>query len=323
MKFVASHPLNDAAMELIRENNVELYVANSSDPHEYLDELKTADAFIIRIAVCPGDIMDACPNLKVLGRTGVGFDSVDVVHATELGLPVVVTPGANTRSVAEHAMALMFACAKNLTESENEMRKGNWQIRDAHKAFELEGKKIGIIGVGAIGMVLAKMCQGIGMKTAGYDAFAPQNVINSGSELYEDIDSLLRDCDVISIHSPLTEQTRHMISTKQFAMMKKTAMLINTSRGPVVDPQALADALNSGEIACAGVDVYETEPANLSDPVFTAKNLICTPHTAALTNEGNQRMHRDCVAGCIAVCKGEQWQKVVDRSVYQHPRFQA
>ncbi len=308
MKFVASHPINDAAMGLIRDNNVDLYVANSADPHEYLDELKTADAFIVRVATCPGDIMDACPNLKVIGRTGVGFDSVDVPHATKLGIPVVITPGANARSVAEHAFTLMFACAKNLNEAENELRRGNWQIRDAHKTFELEGRKIGISGVGAIGSILAKMCQGVGMKTAGYDAFAPQNVVKAGCELYNDMESLLRDCDVISIHSPLTDDTYHMISREQLAMMKKSAVLINTSRGPVVDSQALADALNSGEIAYAGIDVYDTEPADLSNPVFTAKNLICTPHAAALTNEANERMHYDCVAGCVAVCKGEKWQ---------------
>ena len=232
-----------------------------------------------------------------------------------------MTPGANARSVAEHAFTLMFACAKNLYEADYELRHGNWQIRDAHKTFELEGRKIGIIGVGAIGSILAKMCQGVGMKTAGYDAFAPQNVVKAGCELYNDMESLLRDCDVISIHSPLTDDTYHMISHDQFKMMKKSAVLINTSRGPVVDSQALADALNSGEIACAGIDVYDTEPADLSNPVFSAKNLICTPHAAALTNEANERMHYDCVAGCLAVCRGEKWQKVVDRSVYDHPRY--
>lgn len=321
MKIVISHPLNDAAMKLIHENNVELYVANSSDPHEYLDELKTADAFILRVATCPADIMDACPNLKVLGRTGVGYDSIDAAHATKVGLPIVITPGANSRSVAEHAVALMFAAAKNLCESEREMRNGNWNIRDAHKSFELAGKKIGIVGVGAIGTIIAGICQGLGMKTAGLDTYAPQNVVAAGCELYNDLHSLLRDCDVITLHSPLTPETYHMISTKEFEIMKPNAMLINTSRGPVVDSEALAYALNNGIIGSAGIDVYDEEPADLNNPVFSAKNIVCTPHAAALSNEANIRMHCDCVEGCIAVCKGEQWQKVADRSVYNHPRF--
>lgn len=321
MKFVLSHPLNKAGMDLLAENGVEVYIANTSDLWSCIDELKTADALIIRVAKCDAALIDACPNLKVIGRTGVGFDSIDSVHATASGIPIVITPGANNLSVAEHVVALMFALSKNLIEADGELRKGNWQIRDANKTFELAGRKIGIVGVGAIGREVARLCQGIGMKTAGLDSFAPQNVTAAGCEFYDDLHALLRDCDVITLHSPLTPETRDMISAPEFAMMKPGAMLINCSRGPVVNAQALADALNSGKIACAGVDVYEEEPAAPTDPVFTAKNTICTPHAAALTAEGNARMAYMCVEGCLAVCRGEQWQKVADRKVYEHPRF--
>ena len=321
MKFVLSHPLNEEGMQLLKKNDVELYIANSADSYSYLDELKTADAFIIRVAKCDAAIMDACPNLKVIGRTGVGFDSIDIAHANQLGIPVVVTPGANNISVAEHVVALMFALAKNICEADAQLRAGNWQIRDAHKTFELAGRKIGIVGVGAIGREVARLCQGIGMKTAGLDTFCPQNVEAAGCERYDDLHSLLRDCDVITLHSPLTPETRNMISAKEFAVMKPGAMLINTSRGPIVNAQDLADALNSGKIACAGVDVYEEEPAKLSDPVFSAKNMICTPHAAALTNEGNARMASMCAEGCLAVCRGEQWPRVADKKVYEHPLF--
>lgn len=321
MKFVLSHLLDPAGMELLEKSNVEVFVANSADAQTYLSELKTADAFIIRVAKCGADIMDACPNLKVLGRTGVGFDSIDAVHATKRGIPIVVTPGANNISVAEHVVALMFALAKNVCEADAQLRVGNWQIRDAHKTFELAGRKIGIVGVGAIGREVARLCKGIGMQVAGFDAFCPQNVELAGCERYDDLPSLLQDCDVITLHSPLTADTRNMISARELAMMKHGAMLINTSRGPIVNAQALADALNNGTIACAGVDVYEEEPAELSDPVFSAKNIICTPHAAALTNEGNARMAYQCVEGCLAVCKGEQWHNVADKKVYEHPRF--
>lgn len=321
MKIVVSHPLNEAGMAVIKQHNADLYVANSANPMKYLDELKTADAFIPRVATCTAELMDACPNLKVIGRTGVGFDCIDIAHATKLGIPVVITPGANSRSVAEHVMALMFAASKNICEADRELRRGNWSIRDAHKTFELEGRKIGIIGVGAIGTIVAKLCQSIGMQTAGYDSYAPANVEAAGCERYDDLAQLLRDCDVITLHSPLNEGTRNMISGKELAMMKKSAILINTSRGPIVNSQALADALNNGLIAYAGIDVYDEEPAQLDSPVFAAKNIICTPHAAALTNEGNARSHSMCVEGCIAVCNGEHWPMVVDRSVYEHPRF--
>lgn len=321
MKFVLTHPLNEAGMELLRENNADIFIANSSDPREYLDQLKAADAFIIRLAKCDASILAACPNLKVIGRTGVGYDSIDSAYATKAGIPIVITPGANTLSVAEHVIALMFALSKNLCQADAELRKGNWLIRDANKTFELSGRKIGIIGVGAIGREVARLCQGLGMKTAGLDTFAPQNVIAAGCEPYDDLHTLLRDCDVISLHSPLTPETRGMISAPEFAVMKPGAMLINCSRGPVVDARALAHALNSGTLACAGVDVYEDEPARLSDPVFSAKNTICTPHAAALTAESNARMAYQCAQGCLAVCRGEKWPAVADRRVYEHPRF--
>lgn len=301
---------------------MELYIANSAEPASYLDQLQDADAFIIRVGLCPADIIDRCPNLKVIGRTGVGYDNVDVAHATSLGIPVVFTPGANNRSVAEHAVASMFALAKNIKEADAQLREGNWKIRDAGKAFELNGKKVGIIGVGAIGRIVAELCQAVGMRTAGFShSHNRKKVEDAGCEYYDDLDQLLQDCDIITIHNPLTPETRDMITSRELSMMKKTALLINTSRGPIVNEQDLADALNRGAIAGAAVDVYSTEPAVADNPVFTAKNLICTPHSAALTREATDRMAVQCALGCLAVCRGEHWQNVVDKGVYANPKF--
>lgn len=316
MKFVITQQLNPVAMELLEKSGAEVYVANSGDPETYLDELKNADAYIIRIGKCNASVIEQCPNLKVIGRTGVGFDNVDVACATAHGIPVVFTPGANNRSVAEYVLASIFALARNMLEADGELRKGNWQIRDAGKSFELEGKKIGIIGVGAIGRLVAKLCQGVGMQTAGYDSFCPQNVEAAGCELYTDLHALIRDCDIITVHSPLTPDTVDMFSAKEFTLMKKNAILINAARGPIVNAHDLADALNNGIIAGAAVDVYDQEPVSMDSPIFTAKNLICTPHIAAMTNEGSMRMSVQCVEGCLAVCRGEQWAAVVDKTVY-------
>nr|MBQ6241878.1 hydroxyacid dehydrogenase [Lachnospiraceae bacterium] len=316
MKFVLTHPLNPAAMALLEEKGADVFVANSEDPETFMDELQTADVFIIRIGSCRASVIERCPGLKVIGRTGVGFDSVDVAAATAHQIPVVVTPGANNRSVAEYVMAAMFALSRNMLEADAELRKGNWQIRDAGKSFELEGRKIGIVGVGAIGRLVASLCQGIGMKTAGYDALFPQNVVAAGCELYTDLHEMIRDCDVVTVHSPLTPETVDMFTAKEFAMMKKTAVLINAARGPIVNIRDLAEALNNGVIAGAAVDVYDEEPVPMDSPAFTAKNLICTPHIAAMTNEGSVRMSVMCVEGCLAVCRGEQWPYVVDRNVY-------
>ncbi|MEM5781541.1 MAG: NAD(P)-dependent oxidoreductase, partial [Lawsonibacter sp.] len=165
MKFVMTQAVCPEGMELLA-GKAEVYVADNQDPNNYLDQMRDADALIVRIAKCDGSAIEHSPNLKVIGRTGVGYDTVDVEAATARGIPVVLTPGANNRSVAEHAVAMMFALSKNLVEGQNEMCAGNWEIRGAKKAFELEGKTVGVLGLGAIGRETAKICQGCGMKVA-------------------------------------------------------------------------------------------------------------------------------------------------------------
>lgn len=321
MKFVLTQPLDPAAMKLLKESGTEVYVANSPDLASYLDKLREADGLIIRVGICTAEIMDACPDLKVIGITGVGYDRVDVAHASKLGIPVVYTPGANSLSVAEHTIALMFAAAKNLSESESELRKGNWKIRDAGKAFELAGKTVGIIGVGAIGAHVARLSQALGMKTVGFSHSGNRRKVEAAGCTYcESMDDLLRTCDIVTIHNPLTPETEGMISARELALMKKTAVLINTSRGPIVNEADLADALNGGIIAAAAVDVFGEEPAVLDNPVFQAKNLIATPHTAALTREAKTRMHYNSAKGCLEVLKGVQWPDVVNPSVYADKR---
>ena len=185
MKFVMTQAVCPQGMELLKDI-AQVYVADNGDPNNYLDEMRDADALIVRIAKCDGKAIAGSPALKVIGRTGVGYDSVDVAEATKRGIPVVITPGANNRSVAEHAVAMMFALSKNLYEAQTEMLRGNWKIRDAKKAFELEGKTVGVIGLGAIGRETAKICRGCGMKLAGYDPFLSREKIEAlGADYYE------------------------------------------------------------------------------------------------------------------------------------------
>ena len=178
MKFVMTQAVCPEGMQLL-DGIADVYVADNQDPNNYLDEMRDAAALIVRIAKCDANAIENSPKLKVIGRTGVGYDSVDVKKATELGIPVVITPGANNRSVAEHAVAMIFALSKNLIEAQNEMCKGNWEIRGAKKAFELEGKTVGILGLGAIGRETAKICKGCGMRIAAYDPFMTTTLIGS------------------------------------------------------------------------------------------------------------------------------------------------
>ena len=295
---------------------------HNQDPNNYLDEMKDADALIVRIAKCDGHAIENSPNLKVIGRTGVGYDSVDVKTATAHGIPVVITPGANNRSVAEHAVAMMFALSKNLVEAQQEMCKGNWEIRGAKKAFELEGKTIGILGLGAIGRETAKICEGCGMKVAAYDPFlSKEQVEGYGAVYYENYEDLLKVSDVVSIHVPLTDETKNMISKKQLTEMKKTALIINCSRGGIINETDLVEALKAGEIAGAGTDVFCSEPPKTDDPLLNCPNLIVSPHSAAQTREAVIKMAQMCVKGCLAVAEGKKWPFVADKSVYDHEKW--
>lgn len=324
MKYVMTEAVAAEGMALLSDQE-EIYVAHDANPKNYKEEMKTADALIVRAApakIVNRAVMEEAPELKVIGRTGVGYDSVEVEAATALGIPVVITPGANNRAVAEHSLTMMLALSKNLVEAQVETAKGNWQIRDAHKQFELYGKKAGIIGLGRIGKDTASLCQAIGMKVAGYDPFLTKEQVEElGYEYFSDYEKLLEDCDVISIHVPLTPQTENMIGEKQFAKMKSTAIIINCSRGGIINEPDLIRALNDGSIAGAGLDVFVGEELAPGNPLLEAKNLIFSPHSAAQTREAVINMATMCVEGCKAVCEGKKWKFVADTKVYEHEKW--
>lgn len=324
MKYVMTEALVPEGMELLPKE-AEVYVAHNAEPANYKEEMENADVLIVRAApagVVSREVMKNAPKLKVIGRTGVGYDSVDVKAATEMGIPVVITPGANNRAVAEHSLAMMLALSKNLVEAQIETAAGNWAVRDAKKQFELFGKKAGIIGLGRIGKDTAALCRGIGMKVAGYDPFLTREQVEvMGYEYFENYEKLLEQCDVISIHVPLTLQTENMIAKEQFEKMKKTAIIINCSRGGIINETDLVEALNNGEIAGAGLDVFVGEELRPGNPLLTAKNLIFSPHSAAQTREAVINMASMCVNGCEAVCGGKKWKFVADEKVYEHERW--
>lgn len=321
MKFVITQALCKEGMELLA-NVDEQYIANNPDPRNYMEQMADADALIMRLAVCDKSVIEGSPNLKVIGRTGIGYDTIDIQAATAHGIPVVVTPGANNRSVAEHAVAMIFALSKNMVEAHSEMRSGNWEIRNSGKGFELEGKTAGIIGLGPIGRETAKICLGVGLKVLAYDPFFTREQIEAlGVEYCGELDELLKTADIVSVHMPLVDATRNLIAQRELELMKRTAVLINCSRGGIVNEADLVSALKAGEIAGAGLDVFCSEPPKADDPLLTCPNLVLSPHTAAQTREAVVNMAQMCVNGCLAICQGKKWPHVVDRTVYDHPRW--
>lgn len=297
MKYVMTEAVAPEGMALLDQSE-KVYVAHDANPANYTEEMKDADALIVRAApakIVNKAVMEAAPRLKVIGRTGVGYDSVDVDAATELGIPVVITPGANNRAVAEHSLTLMLALSKNLVEAQVEASKGNWAIRDAHKQFELYGKKAGIIGLGRIGRDTASLCTGIGMKVAGYDPFLTKEQIEGmGYEYYANYEDLLKDCDVISIHVPLTKETENMVSAKQLKEMKNTAIIINCSRGGIINEADLIEALDSGEIAGAGLDVFEVRRF-IQEILFLMQRILFSARTVQHRQERLLLTWQQCV----------------------------
>ena len=321
MKVTMTESICPEGMAMLE--GAEIFIAHDARPHNYIDQLKDSDAFIVRVADKGAIDAYTMDNgvFKVIGRTGVGYDSVDVTAATARGIPVVITPTANLRSVAEHAVALMMALSKNIVEGDVQQRAGNWKIRDARKAFEVETKTALVIGLGNIGKIIAHLCQGLDMKVIAHDNFvSAEQMAALNVTKYEDKMEALRTADVVFVQMPLIEGvTNNTIAKAELDAMKPTALLINCSRGEIVNEPDLCAALKSGSIAGAGLDVFWNEPTRVDDEIIHCPNVIVSPHSAAQTREAVIKMHTDCVEGCLAVLDGKKWPYVADKAVYNHP----
>ena len=321
-KVVLTHRLHEDGMDVLA-GKVAVAITNTGKPEEMLPELVDADGLIIRIGSIDRATMLAAKNLRAIGRPGVGVDDVDVAAATELGIPVVIAPGANTRSVAEHALALIFAAAKDILNSDTKTRSGQFSVRNSYKAFELLGKTLGLVGYGNIGRELAKLCSAIGMKVIVYDPYVdPASIEQQGYQYQKEMDQVLQRAEVISLHVPLTEKTRNLIGARELKLMKPDAVLINCARGGVVDEIALAEALKAGSIHSAGLDVFASEPVKADNPWVELDNVIITPHMAGLTKEAASGVATMAAEGVLAVINGEKWPHVANPKAYDHPRWQ-
>jgi D-3-phosphoglycerate dehydrogenase len=249
------------------------------------------------------EVIERAANLKVISRTGVGVDNVDVKAATEKGILVLNTPEANSISVAEHTLALIVAISKQLVMYDSELRAGNFAIRRTNRSVDIDGKTLGLIGCGRIGRFTAEKCKAaFNMNVIGYDPYIKEL---PGITLYENIEDVFAKADYISLHLPLTDETRNMVGESLLSKMKPTAFLINTSRGGIVDEAALARMLKEERIAGAALDVLESEPPKADNPLLPLKNVILTPHSAALTKECSARVAHEAALGISDYLKGK------------------
>ena len=320
-KIVISHPLYRDGMALL-EGKAEIVITNDGDSDRILDSLIDADAYILRIGKIDRKAIERCEKLKVITRPGVGYDSVDVQAATERGIPVVLCPAANARAVAEHTVALLLACAKNIVESVNETKAGNFGIRNRYAAVDIVDKMLVVLGFGNIGRQVAKLCAALDMKVGVFDPFVKRETAEEmGYVYFENMLDALAAADFVSLHMPSMPSTRGMIAAEQFKAMKPTAFFLNAARGDVVNEPALIAALKNGEIAGAGLDVLVEEPFPADHPFMTMPNVVLTPHMAAQSQETVSKLVTMAAEGKLAVLRGEKWPYVANPEVYDHPRW--
>lgn len=264
------------------------------------EDLATADAAIVRAAYrVDRDLLDRMPSLKVIARTGVGTDLVDVAEAGRRGIPVVITPGSNTASVAEGVFAHLLALVKRLAPLTALVRDGRWDDRSAVDVGDLEGFTLGIIGYGRIGRRVARIAEAFDLNVLAYDPYAeiPEN------NRCDTVEQLLEGSDFVTLHAPLTAENRNLINAERLTAMKQGAVIINCSRGGLIDLDAAHEALQSGQLSGLGLDVFDPEPP-AHHPVFDHENVTLTPHLMGFTKQGMAHTVRDAAQGAVDVLAG-------------------
>jgi D-3-phosphoglycerate dehydrogenase len=276
-----------------------------------------ADGILFRVRPrCTESLMTACKRLRVVGRHGVGLDTVDIPAATRLGVAVVHAPGSNSQAVAEHALMLMLVCVKRTLSVDAMTRAGDWSARGGGNT-ELAGKTLGIIGVGNVGRRVARFAGALGMRVLGYDRYVLADEIRRrGAEPVESLDALLPQVDVLTCHTPLTPETRHMIDARALGLMKRGAVFVNTSRGGVQDEHALFEALTRGQLGAAGLDVFEEEPTPVDNPILNLKNVVVSSHVAGVTTEATRQASLQVAGEMLRVLRGARPDVLVNPDVW-------
>jgi D-3-phosphoglycerate dehydrogenase len=318
--LVTGPSLAPAAVEVLEAAGLEpVYVPPYSGGQGLTEIVRDARpvGIISRMGRIDAPVLDAAPGLRVISKHGVGVDNIDVDQATARGVPVIVAAGANAVSVAEHAMALLFAVAKRIVPLDSGLRAGRWE-KPGFKGRELSGSSIGLVAFGAIAQQTAVYAKAFGMEVFAFDPFCPAEVFAAaGVTRIESLDELLSRCDVVSLHSPLTPETRNLIDAERLALMKPNAIIVNTARGGLIDEPALSAALAEGRIAGAGLDTFATEPPAADHPFWAETRLVVTPHIGGVTEAANARVGVEAAQGIVDVLAGRPVDpsRIVNRAV--------
>ena len=315
MKVYLGEVIHPAAVALL-EKHAEVVRPKDHSRKAYLEALKDVDGMVARKVHVGAEEMNQAPRMKIIARHGVGLDSVDLDEATRRGILVTNTPGANRESVAELAITFMLSLARRVPQAQKAMAnmpRGDIGIFSALlkqynlTGVDLEGKPLGIIGTGRIGSSVARKCiAAFDMKVQGYDPYVSADMMKSfGVQKIERLEEMLPKIDFLTVHCPLNQETKGMVGKRELAQMKKGAYVINTARGGIVNEKALLEALNSGHIAAAALDVWEIEPPDPKDPLLNHPQLLGTPHYAGTTEESLYRVGIEAVEEALRFLRGE------------------
>jgi len=294
--------IHEEGVKILENNkNFEIEVIDDLSNSNLLDKINSFDGITLRTTKLTNDILSKASKLKVISRHGVGYDNVDTNFLKQKNISLFITATANAQAVSEHVFYMMLTISKNFLNLDNEVRVGNFKKNmDKLETFELNNKEILIAGFGRIGRNLIKKCIGFDMKVNVYDPFVEATLIEKmGGQKIENFDLGIKTADFLSIHMPLNKETKNLINMSRIQTMKKTAVIINTARGGIINEHDLDKALNEKIILAAGLDVFENEPINLDNPLLKNRKVILTPHTAALTNECRIRMAKETAQNII------------------------
>lgn len=305
--LITGPSLAPAAANLLAEAGyTPVYVPPYTTGDGLVAAVRNADpvGILARMGRIDETVFQAAPRLRVISKHGAGVDNIDVDAASARGIPVLNAAGANAVSVAEHAIALLFAVAKKVIPLDRGIREGRWE-KAGFQGRELAGSVMGLVAFGAIARQTARFARGLGMEVRAYDPFTPADVFAAeGVERVEDLDALFAASDIISLHSPLTPATRHVVNAERLALMKPDAIIINTARGGLIDEAALSAALAQGRIFGAGLDTFAQEPPPADHPFWSETRLVLSPHIGGVTAAANKRVGVEAAQGIVDILAG-------------------
>ncbi|MFV9511421.1 phosphoglycerate dehydrogenase [Tepidibacillus sp. LV47] len=311
-KILVSDPISEIGLKKLREaEDIELDIKTDLSPEELRNIIGEYDGLLVRSQTkVTKEILDAATNLQVIGRAGVGVDNIDVQAATERGIVVINAPDGNTISTAEHSFAMLIAMARWIPQAHQDLKQGIWN-RKKYVGVELNRKTLGIIGMGRIGSEVAKRAKAFNMKVIAYDPYITKERAEKMGVILGTVEDVVKQADFITVHTPLTKETKYLIDDKEFAMMKKGVRIINCARGGIIREEALLRALNEGIVAAAALDVFEQEPPNES-PLIKHPHVVITPHLGASTEEAQLNVAIDVAEEVYNKLTGKPFRNAVN-----------